>query len=156
FWHLLSPTMDCLTKLSGQLRHRLLCSEDWPAVGDWVETNGDMILDVLPRRSKLSRKAAGRRTDEQIIAANVGTVLVVSALDADFNPRRLERYLTVIWEGGAQPVIVLNKAVICDDVVGLQLEAEATAPGVPVLAISAQEGVGLHELEPYLRSGETI
>ena len=155
-WRLLCPTVDCLAKISGRLRHRLLRLEDWPAVGDWVETNGDTILDILPRHSKLSRKAAGRRTDEQIVAANIDTVFVVSALDRDFNPRRLERYLALIWEGGAQPVIVLNKADICDDIPRLRLEAEAAAPGVSVCAISAQEGVGLHQLEPYFRCGDTI
>jgi ribosome biogenesis GTPase / thiamine phosphate phosphatase len=155
-WRLLSPTADYLAKLSGRLRHRLLRLEDWPAVGDWVETNGDAILDVLPRHSKLSRKAAGKRTDEQIVAANLDTVVVMSALDRDFNPRRLERYLTLIWEGGARPVIVLNKADLCDDVMRLRLEAEVAAPGVPVCAISAQDGVGLHQLEPYFRCGDTI
>src|SRR5262245_36514015 len=155
-WRLLCPTTDYLVKMSGRLRHRLLRLEDWPAVGDWGVTNGDAILDGLPRRSKLSRKAAGRRTDEQIIAANIDTVFVVSALDRDFNPRRLERYLTLIWEGGARPVIVLNKADLCDDVLSLRLEAESTAPGVFVCAISAQDGVGLNQLEPYFRCGDTI
>ena len=155
-WRLLSPTADYLSKISGRLRHRLLRLEDWPAVGDWVETNGDAILDVLPRHSKLSRKAAGKRTDEQIVAANLDTVIVMSALDRDFNPRRLERYLTLIWEGGARPVIVLNKADLCDDVMRLRLEAEAAAPGVPVCVISAQDGVGLHQLDPYFRCSDTI
>src|SRR5262245_37812315 len=73
-WRLLCPAGDYSAKVSGRLRHRMLGSQDWPAVGDWVETNGDAILDVLPRQSKLSRKTAGRRTDEQIVAANINTV----------------------------------------------------------------------------------
>src|SRR5262245_40121183 len=92
-WRLRSTNKDFLASLSGRLRNRLLKPEDWPAVGDWVETNGDTIVDVLPRQSKLSRKAAGKRTDEQIIAANIDTVFVVTALDRDFSSRRLERYL---------------------------------------------------------------
>ncbi|PYS41886.1 MAG: ribosome small subunit-dependent GTPase A [Acidobacteria bacterium] len=155
-WRLLSASEDFLAQMSGRLRHRLATVEDWPAVGDWVESDGAAIYDVLPRRSKLSRKAAGRRTDEQIVAANMDTVFVVSAIDRDFNLRRLERYLMLIWEGGAQPVIVLNKADLREDVTQFQFEAEAAAPGVPVYPISAQRGFGLEQLEPHLHSGTTV
>src|SRR5262249_62182500 len=100
-WRLLSPSVDSLAKISGRLRHRLLRSEDWPSVGDWVETNGDAILDILPRHIKLSRKAAGNRTDEQIVAANLDTMIVISSLDQALNPRRFGRDLTGIWVGDA-------------------------------------------------------
>jgi ribosome biogenesis GTPase len=155
-WRLQSTNSNFLATISGRLRHKLVRLEDHPAVGDWVETNGNTILDVLRRQSKLSRKAAGRRMDEQIVAANIQTVFAVTALDGDFSRRRLERYLTLIWEGGAQPVIILNKADLCDDVLTFQLEAEAAAPGVPVYAISAQSGLGLEQLEAHLSSGATI
>jgi ribosome biogenesis GTPase len=155
-WRLISVDKEFKAQLSGRLRYRLEKPDDWPAAGDWVETDGNTILDVLPRRSKLSRKAAGRRTDEQIVAANIDCVFVVTGLDGDFSVPRLERYLTLIWEGGAQPVIVLNKADLCEDVLSLQLQAQASAPGVPVYAISARTGSGLHQLEGYLQSGTTV
>ena len=155
-WRLLSANTEALVQLAGRLRHRLKTPDEWPAVGDWVETDGSVIVDVLPRQSKLSRKSAGRRTDEQIVAANIDTVFVVTALDHDFNLRRLERYLTLTWEGGATPVVLLNKSDLSDDIAVLQTKAEAAAPGVPVYAISAQVGLGLNELEPHLSRGSTI
>jgi len=156
-WRVAWENGEFPARLSGRLWHRLVNSQDWPAVGDWVEAEAaGMIFDVLPRRSKLSRKAAGRRTEEQIVAANIDTVFVVTALDGDFSPRRIERYLTVIWEGGAQPVIVLNKADLCEDVAGLQMEVEIASPGVSVFAISARDAVGLDQLQPCLRPGSTI
>ena len=154
-WRLASEAGDFPARMSGRLWHRLLNPQDWPAAGDWVEADAGVIFDVLPRRSKLSRKAAGRRTEEQIVAANIDTVFIVSSLDDDFSPRRLERYLTVVWEGGAQPVIVLNKADLCSDVERLGIETEAAAPGVPVYVISATNAQGLDQLKPYLRDGST-
>ena len=159
-WRVASEDGEFLARLSGRLWHRLVNSQDWPTVGDWVEAEAagmiGVIVAVLPRRSKLSRKVAGRRTQEQIVAANIDTVFVVTALDGDFSPRRLERYLTVIWEGGAQPVIILNKADLCADVEGLQMEVEVASPGVSVYAISARDAVGLDQLQPHLRGGSTI
>src|SRR4029450_744269 len=93
---------------------------DFPAVGDWVAVErpvdgGDArIRAVLPRFTRFSRRAAGDPTEEQIVAANIDTVFLVSGLDGDFNPRRIERYLVVAWESGATPVIVLNKADLID------------------------------------------
>jgi ribosome biogenesis GTPase len=155
-WRLASETGEFLAQMSGRFRHQLLNAQDLPAVGDWVEAADGVIFDVLPRQSKLSRLAAGRRTEEQIVAANIGTVFVVSAMDGDFNPRRLERYLTMVWEGGAQPVVVLNKADLCDDVPRIRMEMEAAVPGVAVYVIGARDGMGLNQIEPYLRPGNTI
>jgi ribosome biogenesis GTPase / thiamine phosphate phosphatase len=154
-WRLSAP-QEFQVSICGRLRHQSLTAESWPAVGDWVETDGIAIFDVLPRRSKLSRKAAGRTTREQVIAANIDTVFVATALDHDFNPRRLERYLTLIWEGSAQPVIVLNKVDLCKDGRSLVFEAEAVAPGVPVYAISARDGLGIEQLQPHLQNGTTV
>jgi ribosome biogenesis GTPase len=155
-WRLLAVDGEFSVQLSGRLRHRLAQSGDWPAAGDWVETDGNAVYDVLPRRSKLSRKAAGRRTDQQIVAANIDTVFVVTGLDGDFSERRLERYVTLVWEGGAQPVIILNKTDVCADALTLQLQAQASAPGVPVYAISARTGFGLPTIETHLQSGTTV
>jgi ribosome biogenesis GTPase len=155
-WRLVSEAGEFLAQMSPPFRHQLLNPQELPAVGDWVEAASGVIFDVLPRQSKLSRQAAGRRTEEQIVAANIDTVFVVSSLDGDFNPRRIERYLTMVWGGGAQPVIVLNKADLCDDVPRVRMEMEAAAPGVPVYVIGARYGLGLEQLEPHLRSGSTI
>ncbi|MFP5284815.1 MAG: GTPase RsgA, partial [Thermoanaerobaculia bacterium] len=122
--------------LAGRLRHELEGpggAAGFPAVGDWVafrpptgEGRG-LIHAVLPRRSKFSRKVAGHRTEEQVVAANVDTLFLVSGLDGDFNPRRIERYLTASWDSGARPVVVLNKLDRCADPDRCLLEAEAVS-----------------------------
>src|SRR6185503_13103556 len=117
---------------------------DFPAVGDWValetpETGGDArIRAVLPRASRFSRRAAGNPTEEQVVAANVDVVFLVSGLDGDFNPRRIERYLVTAWESGASPVILLNKADLVDDAATSVAEVGGLAAGVPVHAVSAK------------------
>jgi ribosome biogenesis GTPase len=131
-------------------------------VGDWVALRpptGDgraMIHAILPRTSKFSRKSAGQRTDEQVVAANVDTIFLVSGLDGDFNPRRIERYLTAAWDSGAQPVVVLNKLDRCDDPERCLLETEAVAMGVPVHRVSALTGQGCDALRDYLGPGLTV
>jgi ribosome biogenesis GTPase / thiamine phosphate phosphatase len=151
--------------LAGKLRHELKGpggSSGYPAVGDWVALRpptGDgraLIQSVLPRRSKFSRKVAGQRTDEQVVAANVDTLFLVSGLDGDFNPRRIERYLTAAWDSGARPVVVLNKLDRCDDPEGCLLEAESVALGVPVYRVSALTGENCDELAVYLGPGQTV
>lgn len=152
---------EVTASLAGKLRHRAQERADLPAVGDWVavrqhpEAGAATIQAVLPRRSKFSRKVAGEATAEQIVATNVDTVFLVVALGHDWNARRLERYLVLAWESGAQPAIVLNKADLCPNVAANVREAEAIAPGVPVHAISAARGDGLDELRPYLGRGQT-
>ena len=151
--------------LAGRLRHELEGpggGAGFPAVGDWVafrpptgEGRG-LIHAVLPRRSKFSRKVAGHRTEEQVVAANVDTLFLVSGLDGDFNPRRIERYLTAAWDSGARPVVILNKLDRCADPERCLLEAEAVARGVPVHRVSAKTGEGCEALHEYLRPGETV
>lgn len=151
--------------LAGRLRHELERPGEgagYPAVGDWVafrpptgEGRG-LIHAVLPRRSKFSRKVAGQRTEEQVVAANVDTLFLVSGLDGDFNPRRIERYLTAAWDSGAHPVVILNKLDRCDDPNRCLLEAEAVSMGVPVHRVSARTGEGCDALWEYLRPGETV
>jgi ribosome biogenesis GTPase len=114
------------------------------------------IQQVLPRKTKISRKVAGARTEEQVVAANVDTVFVVMGLDGDFSLRRIERLLTTAWEGGVLPVIVLNKEDLATDPEARRRDVEAVAPGVPVLKLSALEGRGLVQLETFLRRGETV
>ena len=117
-----------------------------PAVGDWVAIDaGGRIAAVLPRASQLVRRAAGRAHLAQLVAANVDLVLVVTAIDADFNPRRLERYLAVAWDSGAAPAVVLTKCDLGDPAGALDTVADM-APGVTALVTSAALGLGLAEL----------
>jgi ribosome biogenesis GTPase len=131
-----------------------------PAVGDWVAVcdapGGRAAIEaVLPRRTKVSRKTPWLKAEEHVLAANVDTVLLVSGLDLDFNPRRLERYLTAAWDSGADPVVVLTKLDLLDDESKL-VEAEAIAFGVPVLPVSNLTGEGVDELRALLRPGKTF
>lgn len=154
---------ELLAEVAGKLRHQALGREDYPAVGDWVvltvrpEEGRATVHAVLPRTSKFSRKAAGDVLgQEQIVAANVDTVFLVQSLNQDFNPRRLERYLVMAWESGANPVIILTKADLCDDVDAKVRAMESVALGVPIFAVSSEAGTGLEQLAPYVRLGQTV
>jgi len=132
-----------------------------PVTGDWVvvrplDDEQAVVLAVLPRRTVFSRKAAGVETAEQVVAANVDTVFLVLGLDGDYNPRRLERYLVLAWESGARPVVVLNKADLCDDVPSRRLETESVAAGAPVHVVCALSGDGLDVLASELQPGRTV
>lgn len=149
-------------EITGKLRFNASLRADFPAVGDWVavtaypEENKAIIHAVLKRKSIFSRKQAGLETDEQILAANIDTLFLVSGLDCDFNVRRVERYLSAAWDSGASPVIVLNKADLCDDIDLKLLEIENIAPGIPVHAISVLQNRGLDNIKQYLVRGRTV
>lgn len=151
-----TETAETLSHLSGKLRHAATGRADLPVVGDWVQLQEERIEGILPRKNLLSRKAAGRATEEQPLGANLDLLFLVSALNADFNPRRIERYLALAWEAGVQPVVVLNKRDLCPEWENLIREVEEMAMGVPVLAVSAQDGSGLPELRAFLEVGKTI
>ncbi len=151
-------------QVTGRFRHGAARLIDYPAVGDWVAVEVDpaghraAIHAVLPRRTCLLRKTAGDTSGEQVLAANVDTAFLVHSLDGgrNFNRRSLERYLALIRQSGAQPVIVLNKIDLCPahaDAVGT---AGAAAPGVAVHPVSATAALGLAELDAYLRPGCTV
>jgi ribosome biogenesis GTPase len=125
--------------------------------GDWVAYDSDRceIRTVLPRRTRFARKEPWL-TEEQVVAANIDTVFLVTDCGRDFKPRRLERYLTAAWDSGADPVVVLTKADLAKDPWETVAEAEAVAFGVPVHAVSSVTGEGLEELQPYLVPGRTI
>lgn len=148
-------------EVTGKMRYLASSRQDFPAVGDWVAisvrdaSKRATIHAVLPRKSKFSRKIAGTKTDEQIVAANIDTVFLVSGLDRDFNRRRIERYLILVWDSGAHPVIILNKADLCDDIEERREEVEAIALGVPVIILSAAKNQGLNALTPYLSKRKT-
>jgi ribosome biogenesis GTPase len=149
-------------RISGRLRHHASGGADYPAVGDWAvieqgDADGEALIHaILPRISKFSRKAAGKRTDEQVVGANVDTVWIVTALDDDLNPNRIERYLTLVWQSGASPVVVLAKSDLCGDAVPIIAELSARLLAVPVHAVCALDGAGLEELKGYLAPGRTI
>lgn len=162
-WRIAGDFDECWAEPSGKLRGAadLEGETAWPAVGDWVaaEVVGDeraILHWVLPRRGVFSRKAPGKRVEQQVIAANVDMAFLVAALDMDFSPRRLERYLAQCWDSGVRPVIVLNKADECDDVGVRVASTERVAIGVPVLALSARTGLRMEALEGHLSPGKTI
>ena len=140
----LAEGQEWRAELAGRLHHEAATEGAiFPCVGDWVmttllpgrkpEDGVARIERVLERRSKFSRKEAGNRSDEQVIAANVDTVFLVQSLNGDLNPRRLERYLTLLWESGAEPVVVLSKADLCADREAAVAEIEAVAQGAAVM-----------------------
>lgn len=154
---------ELTAKISGKMRYQTGTGNQYPTVGDWVvirpqvnERKG-VIHAILPRKSKFSRKVAGERTEEQVVAANVDSVFVVSGLDGgrNFNLRRIERYLTLAWNSGASPVIVLNKVDLCPDVNVYIENVKAIAKGISIHPVSAKEWIGLDALKRYLTKGET-
>jgi ribosome biogenesis GTPase / thiamine phosphate phosphatase len=167
FYSLLNGDGEQTATLTGQLRHTSTL-DTLPVVGDWVVIDaplddGIRIHAVLPRTTALKRAAAGNRKGQaekpgvpQVLVANVDTAIIVSGLDNDYNPRRIERYLTLVHESGATPIIILNKADLCPGVKTLRREVEALAFGTPVLVTSALSGAGLPELAPHLAAGRTL
>lgn len=167
FYSLLNADGEQSATLSGQLRHNSP-PDALPAVGDWVlidspATEGIRIHAVLPRQTALKRAAAGNRKGQaekpgtpQVLATNVDMAILVSGLDGDYNPRRIERYLTLVHESGASPIIVLNKADLCPAKETVRAEVEAIACGTPVLLTSARRGEGLGQLTPHLGPGRTL
>lgn len=158
---LYSEVGELSAKITGKLRYRASGLQDFPAVGDWVvisthDEKTATIHRVLPRKSKFSRKMAGAETEEQVVATNVDTVFLVSGLDGDFNLRRIERYLVMTWDSGANPVIILNKADLCEDVEQQIWDVEEIAPLVPIVTLSAISNQGLDALTDYLQPGQTV
>lgn len=147
-----------LAGLSGRLRHELSGSER-PNTGDWVmlEVQGEQatIQALLPRRTALVRRAV-RGGGEQLVAANVDVFFIVTSANQDFSPRRLERYVTAVWDSGARPVVVLNKVDLTPNPEEYLQRIDAVAPAVDVLCSSALEGAGLEALEALLEPGLTF
>jgi len=151
--------------LAGRLRHQAERRSDLPAVGDFVairlsgSSDGDgpaVVEAVLPRRTAFVRRAAGAHSDDQVIAANIDTIFVVTGLDHDFNVRRIERYLAAVWESGASPVVLLNKSDLCTDVGQKIDDVRAVAIGVDVHVVSALTADGIAALAAYWREGATV
>ena len=147
--------------VSGRLKHEAASRSELPAVGDWVVVrrrradDRATIVGVLPRRSWFSRKAAGTLTDEQIVAANVDVVFTVMALDANFNLRRLERYLLLSRESGAAPVILLTKPDLSDALPAQVAAVRSVAGALPVHVVNPRRNEGLEHVAAYLTTGRT-
>ncbi len=152
-------TTMLLARPSGGLRNA--GAEALPSIGDWVAVRAragatvGLIHAVLPRRTLLRRKAAGRSFEPQVVAANVDVVVVVEALDGPINARRIERSLALAWDSGAQPLLVLNKVDLAPDLPAQLADAQRAAVGVTVLAISAHQRSGLDALRAALPARST-
>jgi ribosome biogenesis GTPase len=159
---------DALTELgelrcdvAGRLYEESSSPADLPAVGDWVaiapraEEDAGTIQALLPRRTRFSRKTAWQAAEEQVLAANVDVVFIVTSLNDDLNLRRLERYLILARESGAQPAVLLTKSDLARDPEEARAAVEAVAADVPVHVLSSLSGEGLDAVRAYLRPGVT-
>ena len=154
--------------LKGSFFHGAAAREEFPCVGDFVllqynESGASRIAQLLPRRSKFSRAdfsghAAGyvKTILEQVVAANFDYVFILSSLNGDFNPSRIDRYLTQARQSGGQPVVMLTKADLAEDFRAPLDDVRKLAPDVPVHAVSAHTGLGLDALNEYLQPGKTV
>jgi ribosome biogenesis GTPase len=154
---------ELLAQIAGKLLHGLKSDAELPKVGDWVAFKPGMpgehkavIQAVLPRRTRLGRKIPGRETEEQVLVANIDLAFVVLALDETFNPRLLERFLLMVIEGGAKPVVILNKADLCDDLDAHVADARHCAGDAPVVAVSAKTRRALRSVLEFIRAGSTV
>jgi ribosome biogenesis GTPase len=161
-WDLATIAGGISAGTGSRLRRGAVPGGSVPAVGDWaVLRAGDgvtppAIVGILPRRSAFVRRAPGREAGEQVMAANVDTVLIVTAVGRDVNPRRLERYLAVGWASGADPVVVVNKADLRDGLGDAVRNAGRVAAGAPVVAVSARTREGLDALADLARARSTV
>lgn len=161
-YKIISSYGESLAVVSGKLRYNAVTSEDLPAVGDFVmadiDENGEnsVIHHILNRKSKFIRKSAGTVNTQQLVATNIDKVFLCMSLNNDFNIRRLERYISIAWESGATPIIVLTKADLCDDKNSRLAEAEAVAFGINIAVVSANTEDKYKELEKYIKPQETI
>ncbi|MDZ7722633.1 MAG: ribosome small subunit-dependent GTPase A [candidate division KSB1 bacterium] len=149
-------------QLTGNLMYGSNSPLDLPAAGDWVAT--DIVDDslavihsVLPRKSILKRKTAGKSVEFQLIATNIDIAMIMQSLDANFNLRRLERYLVVVLDSGIQPVILLSKADLTDqaDIQAKIRKIHDLQPDLPVHAFSSSTGTGLESMTALLQPGCT-
>jgi ribosome biogenesis GTPase len=160
FYRVLTANGEMLAEITGKLKHEAASRAELPAVGDWValrvleSEKKATIHAVLPRRSKFSRKTKGSKTEEQVVGANIDTIFLVTSLNQDFNPRRIERYLTIAWDSGASPVVLLTKTDLCDDVAEKLEQVITVSMGAPIHAVCAITGEGLDELETILSAGQ--
>ena len=161
-YRLICETGEQLGCVSGRFRYNAKSASDFPTVGDFVMIDSKphqdraVIHGILPRKSVFIRKAAGTGNTEQVIAANIDTVFICMSLNNDFNLRRLERYLSVAWDSGAMPVIVLTKSDLCSDIEQFIHSIESVAVGCDIVVTSAMEQDGYKKLLAYIKDGKTV
>lgn len=161
YYELYSAAGELTAEKSGKLFYQAEDTNLLPAVGDWVvinplqNENKAVIIAVLPRKSKFSRKKAGGTTEEQIVAANLDTVFIMSSLNQDLNLRRIERYLTLAWDNDIKPVLILSKADLVGDIFEKLALVQDAYPGTDVHAISSVKKAGIDELLPYFEGNKT-
>jgi len=160
-YRLYTQSGELTAEPSGALWYRTPDAAGMPVVGDWVAartvTSDQAIVEaVLPRRTCFARRAAGTREDQQPIAANIDLAFLVCGLDGDFNLRRLERYMALAAESGAEAVVVLNKMDLCDDLAARIAETKAVGGAAPVVAVSARSMAGFDRFQSYLAPGRTV
>ncbi len=149
--------------VSGRFKFHTKDKSQFPVVGDWVaikllhKEKKAIIQNVLPRKSKFSRKAPGEKTREQVMVANIDVAFLVAALDnnRNFNPKRIQRYLEMSADSGAKTIIVLNKIDLCDDLKKAVTQAETIARKVPILTTCATKNNGCDSITKYLKEGQT-
>lgn len=153
---------ELVGEVSGKFQFQAKFKSDYPSVGDWViieplkNENKAIIQQVLPRFSQFSRQSAGLKTEEQVVAANIDFVFLVMALNNDFNIRRLERYLLVAYDSGANPIIVLTKKDLCNDLSVKISMVEEIAYGVPIYSVNSTNGEGIDEIKDIVSEGKTV
>lgn len=161
-YRLISSKGEKLGEVSGRFHYEVQAKSEYPAVGDfvmadWNEEGGNAVIrHVLPRKSCFIRRSAGEKNEEQVVAANIDIAFLCMSLNNDFNLRRLERYLSIAWDSGAIPVIVLTKADLCTDLESRLLEVSSVAVGVDILVTSVMEQDGYQQIYPYIAAGKTI
>lgn len=154
---------EVFAEISGKFRYLAARLSDYPAVGDFVmldrsdNENGNAIIHhVLTRMSSFVRKAAGTENDTQVVAANIDTVFLCMALNNDYNLRRLERYLSIAWDSGAMPVVVLTKSDLCHNLQDKLSQISSVAIGVDVMVTSAVSENGYESIRSYIQPGKTV
>ncbi len=154
---------EVLAEISGKLRYSSVELSDYPAVGDFVmidrkdKNSGNAIIhNILTRKSIFVRRAAGKAHDVQVVAANIDTVFICMSLNNDFNLRRLERYLSIAWDSGATPVVVLTKSDLCDELSARLSEIETIAIGLDVVVTSSMTDDGYRTILKYITPGQTV
>jgi ribosome biogenesis GTPase len=162
FYRVISAQGEQFAETSGKLRYEAESVSDFPAVGDFVmidcaQRMGNAIIHhILPRKSVFIRKAVGTARKEQVVAANIDMAFICMSLNNDFNLRRLERYLSICWESGATPVVVLTKADLCENTAEKLSSVEAVAMGADILITSAIELDGYEQVLSHIKEGHTI
>lgn len=160
-YRVLTEAGECRAEPTGAMLYGAASRAELPAVGDWValrKVSADeaIVHAVLPRRTRFSRRAAGTREDEQVLAANVDTALIVCGLDGDFNPRRIERYLTLAVDANVEPVVALSKTDLAPDIPAALESAARVARGRRVVAFSSLTDEGVRPFASVLAAGRTF